>query len=200
MTPNVLHKPQDQVSTYKSLGLSTLLSLIPQDRCLSVLDLGPALGVNVEFWGRYHCKLHIQNFYPGYTEKCAAAAATPKDIILSEFLSFGEEVRFDVILAWDLLNYLSTEELEALIRLLERWSRPGTMIFALISSLAQIPAVPILFRILDSDQMIYEMRTPEMRPCPRLQPRDLARMMAPFAVSHSFLLRHGIQEYIFSRQ
>lgn len=197
MTTIARQNSQHEPVVYKSLGLSALLGQLQSDYKYSILDLGQALGANVEFWSRFQCRLYIEDFYRGYSARIALGPEDSRETILAELLPFSQETCFDIILAWDLFNYLDPEELEALIGRLSSWCRQGTLLFALISSQPRIPAQPTVFRIVDCEQMIYETHTQEMRPCPRHQPRDLARLMARFAVSSSFLLRHGVQEYVF---
>lgn len=182
---------------YKSLGLNALLGLLRADRKYSILDLGQALGGNIDFWSQFRCRLQIEDFYRYYLPLKASAPEDSDKPLLEGLLVFAPETSFDVILAWDLFDYLNLEELETLIRRLGTLCRRGTLLFALVSSLPRIPAEPIVFRILDGERMIYDVRTQETRPCPRHQPRDIAKLMARFNVSHSFLLRHGVQEYVF---
>jgi hypothetical protein len=186
----------------KSLGLDALIDTIRDDRSYSILDLGPALKDNVRFWSQFSCWLHIQDFYRSYQEWKPEEAVEPKEgseeKAFSALLAFNDETVFDIILAWDLFNYFDLRELHVLVRRLSRWSRPGTRLFALISSLPDISVSPTLFKILNREQMIHEIPAQETRPCPRHQPRDIARVMGRFTVSCSFLLRHGIQEYVFA--
>jgi hypothetical protein len=67
----------------------------------------------------------------------------------------------------------------------------------LISSLPSIPASPTIFRILNREQMAHEILTQDTRPCPRHEPRDIAKRLAGFTVASSFLLHRGIREYVF---
>ena len=183
----------------KSLGLNALLDTMREDRSYSILDLGPALEENVRFWSQFSCRLHIQDFYRSYRE-CKATVGPEEESEAEAFsvlLKFDSHTVFDIILAWDLFNYYNLQELAVLIQRLSRWCRPGTRLFALISSLPDISVSPTMFRILNREQMIHEIPTEETRPCPRHQPRDIARLMGRFTVSCSFLLRHGIQEYVF---
>ncbi len=189
--------PHPQTAAHKSLGLNTTLRLLREDRDVSILDLGPALGANVEFWSRYQSRLYIQDFYRGYTRGSAENPDAPGSDIISSLLELSNETTFDVVLAWDLFNYLSLEALETLIRSLSPHCRPGTALFALISSQAQISATPTLFRIMDMESLGYEPTSQETRQCSRHQPRDLAKVMGRFQVSSSFLLRNGVQEYVF---
>jgi len=169
------------------------------DRSYSILDLGPALEANVRFWSQFSCRLHILDFYRGYREWKAAVVPEERsrEAAFSALLPFSDETAFDIILAWDIFNYFDLRELKTLVQRLSRWCRPGTRLFALISSLPNISVSPTIFRIQSREQMTYEIPNHEPRPCPRHQPRDMVRLMTGFEVSSSFLLHHGIQEYIF---
>lgn len=199
MTLSVPQETQASRAVHKSLGLNALLGPVRGDRCYSILDLGPALAANVRFWSQFSCRLHIYNFYRSYEER--KATVVPEDesgeAAFSGLLPFSDETVFDIILAWDIFNYFDLRELEALVRRLSRWCRQGTRLFALTSSQPNISVLPTIFRILNREQMIYEIPTQDKRPCPRHQPRDIAKLMARFTVSSSFLLHHGIQEYVF---
>jgi hypothetical protein len=195
--------PEDTVhspAVCNSLGLNALIDTVHGDRSYSILDLGSALEENVRFWSQFSCWLHIQDFYRSYREwevKVVPEEESEEEAF-SELLPFSDDTVFDIILAWDLFNYFDLRELEMLVKKLSRWCRRGTRIFALISSQPNISESPMKFRILNREQMIHEITTQETRPCPRHQPRDIARLMSRFTVSCSFLLRQGIQEYVFA--
>ncbi|KPJ69998.1 hypothetical protein AMJ44_01610 [candidate division WOR-1 bacterium DG_54_3] len=199
MTPSAPRETVVSPTVCKSLGLNALLDTVQDDRTYSILDLGPALEDNVQFWSQFSCWLHIQDFYRSYQEWKAAPKPEEEceEAAFSVLLPFSDETVFDIILVWDLFNYFDLRELAVLVQRLSRWCRPGTRLFALISILPTISVSPTMFRILNREQMIHEIPTQETRPSPRHQPRDIVRLMAQFTVSCSFLLRHGIQEYVF---
>lgn len=200
MTLSVSLEPQFSPFAYRSLGLQALLDRVTDDRSYSILDLGPAVEANVRFWSEFSCCLYIQDFWRSYRDK-KAASEPAEDVDGSAFsgrLAFRADTVFDIVLAWDLFNYLDLRELEAFVQRLSRWCRRGTRLFALISHLPRISASPMKFKILDCEQMVYEVPTQLTRPCPRHSPRDVARMMGRFIVSRSFLSRHGIREYVFA--
>jgi 2-polyprenyl-3-methyl-5-hydroxy-6-metoxy-1,4-benzoquinol methylase len=199
MTRPILQDSPSQPAVYKSLGLSTLLRFLRDDRKPTILDLGPALGANVEFWSRHQCRLHIEDFYRDFIARASNENEESKASIFADLLAFNEELSFDIVLTWDLFNYLDLAQLEGLVRHVSRFCKPGAALFALISSQPDIPDQPTVFRILDTERMVYETRTQITRPCPRHQPREVAKAMGLFQVSSSFLLRNGIQEYVFVR-
>jgi len=197
-----LSNPQETlVSTKvcKSLGLNALLKPVRNDRSYSILDLGRPLQDNVRFWSKFSCWLHIPGFCSSYREwkEAVGEGKETKEPAYSGLLPFSDETVFDIILAWDLFNYFDLKELKVLIQRLSHWCRPGTRLFALISILPNISVSPMVFRILSREQMLLEVPSQEKRPCPRHQPRDIARLMARFTISCSYLSRHGIQEYVF---
>ena len=197
-----LHDPRESGASrtvIKSLGLNVLLDKLECDRSYSVLDLGPALEENVRFWSQFSCRLYIQDLYRSFRDWKAAVEPEDRSEVAAfrELLPFSDETVFDIILAWDIFNYFDLRELKAIVQRLSRWCRQGTKLFMLISDLPNIPESPTLFRILDKKQMIHEIPTQEKMLSPRHQPRDIAMLMARFTVSSSFLLRHGLQEYVF---
>lgn len=186
---------------HRSLALAALFDEI-RGRRVTVLDLGSAVGSNVEFFSQYGCKLFIEDLY------AALASRTPtgeeSDIagpeFFSEFLSVPEDTRFDVILAWDRFNYLKRKELAHFGEQLRRYTQPGALAFALMSYHKQIPAQPYRFKIKDERSLIYDRRTAAERPSPRYTPAEVTSLLKGFTVDRSFLLQHGIQEYLLVRE
>ena len=200
MTPSAARDSQTPPTVVNSLGLHALLDRVQDDQSYTILDLGRALEANLRFWSQFSCRLHIHDLYRTLLERKAAVGPDEESARadFSALLAFSRDIVFDIILAWDLFNYLELRELEALVHGLSRWCRRGTGLFALISSLPKISASPMMFRILSREQLTYESPSQRTRPCPCHTPRDIARLMGRFTVSRSFLSRHRIQEYVFT--
>lgn len=199
-------KEQGRVQTliepevHRSLALAALFEGI-RGRKVNVLDLGPAVGSNVEFLSPYGCKLYIEDLYAALSTRTTGDEgdlAGPE--FFAEFLALPEDTRFDVVLAWDLFNYLHRKELAAFSEQLRRYSQKGTLLLSLISYHKQIPAQPYRFKIKDEETLVYERRTAIERPSPRLAPAEVTGLLKGFRVDRSFLLKHGIQEYLLVRE
>jgi hypothetical protein len=181
---------------HRSLALPALLHVMRRrGQGLRILDLGPAVGSNVEFLSQLGCKLQIGDLF------ASRASAGEGEELGQEFFEqlFPGDARFDVVLAWDLFNYLQRREMIRLGSLLRRHCRSGALVFALMAIQKQIPAQPMRFRMQDNGQLLYERRTFLDRPGPRYAPSEISGFMKGFQVDRSFLLRHGIQEYLFLR-
>ena len=197
MIRNAPPNPPSGSTAYSSLGLNALLRFLEDGHVYTILDLGPVLSANVEFWSRIPCRLHVEDFYSRYRERSSGSSEDAAESTFQDILCFGDGTRFDMVLAWDLFNYLDLNEIGSLIRRLALWCERGALLFALVSSQVTIPAEPRRFRILDTERLLVETGTMETRQNPRHQPRDLAKILSGFRVSSSFLLRNGVQEYVF---
>lgn len=183
----------------KSLGLRGLLP-DSDDATLRVLDLGPARAANLDFFSRYGGHLTVADFYSGLR---AARASTTDDNdrkveAFAELLPFDRSTRFDLVLAWDLLNYLTPHEHHLLMTCLEPFCMPGTAILAFVSMQKEMPPAPSTYSIQDADTLVYEERDGRARPCPRYLEGDLLKRMQGLTVESRYQLRNGMLEYVFS--
>jgi hypothetical protein len=186
---------------HRSLALAALFEAI-RGRKVTVLDLGSAVGSNVEFLSQYGCRLYIEDLYAALTSRISSGEeddlAGPE--FFAEFLAVPEDTRFDVVLAWDLFNYLRRKELAYFGEQLRRFTEPGALTLALMSYHKQIPAQPYRFKIRDEETLIYDRRTAAERPSPRFVPYEVTGLLKGLRVDRSFLLQHGIQEYLLVKE
>lgn len=198
-TQEKANPPEGQTSVHPSLAFNVLYHQLRTDRKFHVLDLGSACKQNIEFFGQFSCKIYIEDLYNTLAsfDYLAPEDGFSYDRIFDYLLPFTDNTRFDLILAWDLFNYLDRDQFHHLVRHLHRFSRRGTVIFSLISTLKHLPEKPNQFRILDSEKLLYESRSSVLRTCPRYQQTDLDQIMKGFRTCNSFLLRNGFKEYLF---
>jgi len=190
---------------YHSLALPGLVARLDGERKFRVLDLGPAHGLTVEFFSRFSCKLYIADLYRTLQSYRIEPVDDEEEDeeddrlskIFSELLPYDPYTRFDLVLAWDLLNYLEPREIEALSRRLGRFSHAATRLFAMIAIHQEIPARPCGFKIRDSETLEYDTVTSETRSAPRHKEPTLRRLMPGFEVGSTCVLRNGLQEYVF---
>ena len=185
----------DIKDSHPTLGLKELVHGLPPGRRHSVLDLGPASSGNVSFFSGHGCRLYIADLFHTLRQRggLPPEQALPFDRELSSTLPEG---CFDLIMCWDLLNYLSSSQMEILGRRLAERSRPGSRLFALIAPHGEIPELPQRFEILSQEEVRYSQQSSARRPASGYREPELNRWLTPFEVESSYLLRHGVQEYI----
>ena len=191
--------PEPAANEHQSLALPALVRGLETGR-QRILDLGPAVGTNVGFFSHLPCNLFIADLhdalFPGSSEGVIRRRELFDQLLRSEL---PEESDFDLVLAWDLLNYLDTDEMRALSRHLATVCTPGAVLFALVTTRKVMPNKPAVFRILDPSHLSYELEAGVRREAPRYKEPDLNRAMPEFNVESTYLLRNGMQEYLFTR-
>ena len=186
---------------YRSLGLKAWFDQIGPAFAPSVIDLGPASGSNLSFFHEMGARLHVADLFRSLSETGERSREDPAVFqrACCRMLPDPREASFDLILTWDLLNYLSEQEIRTLAEHLKGYCRRRTFLFSLISIRHQIPAHPLSFQILDPGSLSYSVPSQVMRPCPEYKEPHLLRLLeGSFQVQRCFLLRHGYKECLLS--
>lgn len=185
---------------HRSLALPQLLRGLHPEAHPSLLDLGMAVGPNLEFLSAYSCRVRIVDLYRSLlAEPAESREPDAFPALLARLVPLEPEEHFDVILAWDLLNYLKADQTTALMNWLIPACTARTIVFALISTQRQIPNAPLRYRILDEQHMAWEGAAVATRPSPRFTQHQMRRMTPGFSVKSSYILRNGIQECLLER-
>lgn len=186
---------------YRSLGFGLITGYLKEQSKPKILDLGPSVSANIAYLSQYHSKLYIENLSDSVRDISAAMHVVEgrEQAIASCFQPYGD-TQFDVILAWDLFNYLDLESLAASMDYLSRYCRHGTRLYALVGIGKQILDSPSRFEIVDDDQLRYGVATDSGRRSPQHSIPDLLRRLPEFVVRRTYLLRNGMQEYVFGYQ
>lgn len=165
----------------------------------TILDLGRPSGDNVRFFSELNCRLFISDFFDSLVREGTAArqSRTAFTKACARLLEFPPGTCFDLVLLWDLLNYLDLTEVGILTEHLRSHCRPGTRMIALLSIYRRIPDEPFQFFASDPARLRYELSTEARRDSPRHKEPDLLGAMTHFEVETCMLLRHGMREYCF---
>lgn len=184
--------------THHSLALKHALRRFRALGGSRVLDLGPALGRNVQFLSAFISKLFIADLHGTLRSQVGRSALdrAKLDRILKRDLPPTQQSPIDLILVWDLLNYLDREQVTTLGRHLAKLCRRDSLVLALLSTQQTIPELPGQYWMLDPETLRYENDSRRQRRSPGYKEPDLEKMMPAFEVETSYLLRSGVQEYV----
>ena len=179
--------------------LASLIDVMDNADKLVILDLGPARAANLEILSRFRCRLLIEDVHE-LTSTFSEDTADNKAALLNWFeqwASGASPASIDVVIAWDIFNYLNPELCKAFIDLLSPLLKPGAYVYLLVYSQKEMSALPIPFKIISDDRLEYQPPTKATRPSPRFNQTDLKKYFTEFSVVKSVLLRNGMQEYLF---
>ncbi|MBN2320908.1 MAG: hypothetical protein JXR49_17650 [Acidobacteria bacterium] len=190
---------ETETVVHSSLGFQALCNTIRETGTCDLLELGPVRSGNIEFWARFSPSIFVADL----------RSSLPLPVSHSEegefiepdwenILNLPDGRSFNVILAWDLFNYMEIPAVSSLVRHLCRYCSPGALLFALIFDRKQMPEIITVYRIVDESHLAYEYAGTGMRPCPRHQPRALSIAMSNFRTFESYRLRNGMVEYVYA--
>lgn len=177
----------------------SLVEGLDGERHLQILDLGPASSANIAFFAQYRCRLHIEDCLHALAELRAPSedGDPPLEAQLDRALQLSTHHPFDVILVWDLLNYLDRPVIKALAGHLAPAIGRETLVHAYLYPRQTMPERPNRFRITEQGRLVVESTGEATRRCPCYRQPDLEKLMAGLTVRRSMLLKNGIQEYLF---
>jgi hypothetical protein len=153
-----------------------------------ILDFGPVLPANLTFLSRFASYIEIADLSD---EEGGGAGEQGWRSRLP-----GVEGPFDLVLAWDLLSYIDRTEARDLVGWLSSVTRPGGALFLMVPEGPEMPARPGVFEIRGNDRIARRPTICDTVAAPRIPPAEVARLLAGFRVDTSFLLRHGVREYV----
>lgn len=194
---------------FSAPGLERVATRIATSRRSGILDLGPPSRANVEYLSQFSCVLHIGDLFRALDEEPDMLVPVDErdpevederdlESAAERLLAYKDGTRFDAVFAWNLLDYLDEALSRAVMRRIGRYCRTGTLVYLTISNRETIPDQPGRFTIVDEQHLRFQRVGIGTRSGMQHSPRALQRMMPGFRLQHSFLLRHELQDYLFS--
>jgi len=183
-------------AVHDSPALAEIISAIDPEHPIRVLDLGSALQTNLEYYATIGTGVRIvpllrNNGLEGLRSLEAEAFSAMLDRLLPP-----NDIGFGLILMWDLLDYLVDDQPALLSRHLATVSEPGAKIHVMVITTETMPAEPSRYELLGAGRLAYRPTTPRRTTAPDIPPAKVERWIKPFRVERSFLLRHGVREFI----
>jgi predicted TPR repeat methyltransferase len=164
-----------------------------------ILDLGPAQPATVSLFSNFRCRLEIADIAEGLSsldeeDETPEALRNKAESLLPE----RRDEPTDLVLCWDLLNYLNPPALKALMTCVAERGRPGMKAHALIAySASRMPATPNRYAPTKDYRLKVLPTTSREIDSPRYTPETLGQRLPHYRRERAMLLRNGMQEYLF---
>ena len=156
-------------------------------RKLSVLDAGPAEPVTVDFLRRFRCRLYIADLFDRSTPERGVEP-------FSEFLDSHSNVRFDVCLLWDYVNYPTDAAFAEFVATLGNHVHENSRIYAIGAYSTEVPLRAHRYAITSVHRLAIR-PVPERVPHARSQ-NDVVNAMPRFFVHRAALRRDNRLELL----
>ena len=163
--------------------LPRAFELVGQGRKFSVLDLGSPTPQSVRFFNQFSCQVYFAGLLDVDGEEDEGAS-----------LDLPEDVRFDVCLFWDVLNYLNGESLERVANVVTDRLNDDCRGHAFFAFSQSVPYKGLRFGIESVDMLVVE-RDPCVVPHVHTW-KDLEATLWPFTNAAATLLQGNRQELL----
>ena len=200
----VLEEEQPTGLEFNSPSVAILCQRFSGPGKCQVLDLGAPARSTVAFFSDSACKFYLEDLYRFFiaSRKDGSRDGDEDDDVASaitDALSYEDRARFDLVLGWDLFNYMERGAIESLMARVTRSCRAGTLLFLTVPTGTMISSMPARISMTRRGRLRYR-NTIDCQniPNPRLSPTALENMMPGFRLLHSFLLGDEMQEFLFS--
>lgn len=183
-----------------SKGFPRFLAALTQRPSPTLLDFGPVIGANVEYFGeRLGCKLFIEDLFADIERHVRAGTL---DALPGSFATRFRhaDASVDGILCWDVFDFLDKQAAPALARQIVRMLKPGGTVMGFFCSVPAEQAPFTKYEIVDDSSLRHRQHAGVGGPKRVLQNRDVIRMFEGLSVSDSFLLKGSTREMLLRRR
>jgi SAM-dependent methyltransferase len=188
----------------RSSGLAELNKLISGREEMTVLDLGPTSPPNIRYLTErghsfYNEDVLLSSFDPAYALKNDKGDPTVNvEKFLSENLKHKAE-QFDLVLAWDVPDYLPEPIVKPLVDKLAASMRPGGVLLAFFHTRDAGPDAPYYRYHLAGTDSLELQRGPQFRLQRVFNNRHIENLFREFASIKFFLARDNVREVLVVR-
>ncbi len=177
----------------------TSLSAREQPR---LLDLGPVVGPNVNFFGeQLGCKIFVEDVSMDIDRYAREGKIDELPALFAKRFPQADD-SVDGILCWDLFDYIEKPAAQALASQLARILRPDGVLLAMFSTAEMKPGAPPMY----TRHIVVDRATLEPRPYAAargtqrpLLNRDIQRLFEPLRIAEQFLLKTNMREVLFRK-
>lgn len=174
--------------------LPLVCRLVEEEPGCNVVDLGNASTENCMRFSRNGARVFLDTSGNSLRSKVLRSNEL-EDSDIDDLLAYCPDA-IDVLLFWDMLDYLTTESIERLMGRFAETMRPGGLLYAMVSQQYRIPVEPALIDVIDDGHLRFQYG-PLDREGPHYAPKQLEQWMPGFRIEKLYLMQNGVQEHLF---
>ena len=182
-----------------SKGLKRFLAAVGQQPAPTLIDLGPVVGQNIEYFGeRLGCRFHVQDVFSQVEQNARQGTL---DLLAADIAGrlTQEADSVDGILCWDVFDFLDRSSAQVLATRLVTMLRKGGALYGFFGTTAADLTHYTRF-VVESDEAL------RLRPYPATRTRrqvfvtrDINKMFTGLVVAESVLLKSSSREVLFRK-
>jgi hypothetical protein len=169
-----------------------------------VLDIGPVIGSNIEYFLNFGIKIYMEDFLaaynkPRYTVFVDDKLTLDEKKFFSENFSYGDNY-FDGLICWDILNYLETKFARSFVEKISAKMKPSSFVLGFFQTLkGKGPAAVHKYRVLDESNLEYIPLELKMEARKIYQSREINQLFPGYQSQKFYLLKHNVLEVLLKK-
>ncbi len=185
-------------TVHKSPGLKQIIGLLDSmETSPRVLDLGHRINDNVDTFKRNYGSVFVENLVTSMGGLGQQAIGVSERVNLAPHtIDYDKNRPFDVILVWDIFNYMQPNQVEHLTDQLRHYCKKGTKLFVLSYTNNTMPESPRRFTVGDDFCLSYNDTPDNRKAIPCTTTLDLLKRMNGFKIEKTYLMQEGMQSGI----
>ena len=191
----------DRASTFPTKSLARFLSALKTREQPVLLDLGPVVGQNVNFFEeQLGCKIFVEDILADSDRHVRQQALGELPVFLGRRFPQADG-SIDGILCWDVFDFLDRAAGKALAAQFARILRPEGALLAMFgaSTPESGPAFYTKRIVVDEATLSHRLYPAARGKQPPLPNRDIIRMFEPLRVVEQVLLKTNVREVLFRK-
>ena len=196
----VVAPPRGDEPIVASKAFPKFLSALTNQDSPVLLDFGPVIGTNVEFFGeRLGCKLFIEDLLVDLDRHTRAGTLEALPAALESRFRHGD-ASVDGVLCWDFFDFIDKAAAQVLARQIVRMLRPGGAVMAFFCTSGVPRASYTKYEIVDDTNLRHKYHAGTGGAKRALLNRDIIKMFDGLVVTDSFLLKNNTRENLLRRR
>ncbi|MDX1569113.1 MAG: hypothetical protein R3200_01420 [Xanthomonadales bacterium] len=183
--PAIIEGPIVSDGSYESLAFNLWNEEIQRRNAVKVLDLGRVRAANLNFFMDRGVDLGIVNLIP--------------EEGIDQLERFSTSGPYQGALLWDLPNYFGTDDLKSMGQWLADQLTTNAPVFLTLATKTPFRELPASYEILGEDTLRIESDHAYLARTELCSGTRLGKLWPQFENVRSFLLRNGMQEFLFRR-
>jgi len=186
-----------RLESHRSYGMEAICEYLKTIENACVLDLGSKVTRSSDFLHGYAEQVFVEDLAPSLM----TLSDTDQSAIRLHAMRYHQDIKFDVIFAWDLFNYASRTQLEMIHQKLLPHCHQHTKILAFFYTGSEVPIRPQKCYIVDDKNIALVPAPKQISVGNELSAVALLKVFKQFNLANTYILRpgmhRGIYEYIF---
>lgn len=192
-------------ASYQTSILKDFIASISRKENPVVLDLGPVIGSNIEFFLNLGIKVYMEDFLAAYSNPKYSKLVDDK-ITLDEQQFFAENFDysndfFDGLICWDFLSYLEPRFARVFAERISAKMKPDSLVLGFFRTQRVVGPKPLhKYRISSESFLEYIPLERNMEVRKIYQTRDVTQLFAGFQSQRFYLLKHQVLEVLLRKR